>query len=727
MYRIKTNKNAKSTGFNYYKKNLDENFLYRTKIDGIEQKSIDLKNLYLPSIKKATISHFYKTNKLIKSQSQFNINFQKEENKPEYIKQKEEKEKLMLSKLTLSKIDSKINEMSFNCRKLNYEKKENIKIIKDVIDLDNFPHKENIFSKIRYILENIVKNKNISKKDLNSDNFENCKTALEEKEIKDGNINIKNKKIKNKEENEEKIFINVSRINILNDKNKDNVNGKEVTFDDLNNFNEEKKGENEGDKNKNEILNEKENNFIDIKGMIEEIKNNMQDEINVIDSASKNSFYMNPDLSNFQDLSYENMNKINSNNKNLNNINNSLEEKINSKEVKEEEKDKIFNNKDNIDFNKLSSMNKLYNKLKAKSELCLLRHRLINIQEKIRFKDEEIDEIKSKTSMKHLIFQRTFLNTQMVKLRKIKTRNDKIEKLSIPKKKLEKGNLKNELDYHTKKNRSFITENKSVEENYIKIKNEFEENHNNCMKLETKSDNLKYKYNSLKLRDEKMKIELKNLQNNINQIENMKLMVENNLIVKEQKKKEIEETKKILEQKNQNFELVIKNRDKKYREMNKLNKQIKIKLNNLKKEVIKKEDEIQKIEKNILSEIEKFQNLTKNNMQFINLENIYKTKTKLEFLDKLKEIESEFDKNFEENRLNRFQNLQIGGNDEFYKFAIIKRKSKKIEEMQLEDIPPNFEEKLEYYINSNGELILKSEEKKETEEDKSKKNIIEYY
>ena len=47
--------------------------------------------------------------------------------------------------------------------------------------------------------------------------------------------------------------------------------------------------------------------------------------------------------------------------------------------------------------------------------------------------------------------------------------------------------------------------------------------------------------------------------------------------------------------------------------------------------------------------------------------------------------------------------------------------------MQLEDIPPNFEEKLEYYINSNGELILKSEEKKETEEDKSKKNIIEYY
>ena len=70
MYRIKTNKNAKSTGFNYYKKNPEENILYRIKMDGIEQKSIDLKNLYLPSIKKATIPSFYKTNKLVK----FNLN-----------------------------------------------------------------------------------------------------------------------------------------------------------------------------------------------------------------------------------------------------------------------------------------------------------------------------------------------------------------------------------------------------------------------------------------------------------------------------------------------------------------------------------------------------------------------------------------------------------------------------------------------------------------------------
>ena len=96
-------------------------------------------------------------------------------------------------------------------------------------------------------------------------------------------------------------------------------------------------------------------------------------------------------------------------------------------------------------------------------------------------------------------------------------------------------------------------------------------------------------------------------------------------------------------------------------------------------------------------------------------------------MDKLKEIESEFDKNYEENRLNRFNNLQEGGKIEFYKFAIIKKKPKKIEEIQIEDTSPVFEEKLEYYINSNGELILRSEQKKETEEDKSQKNIIEYY
>ena len=730
MYRIRATKNAIKTAINYYHKKARINLQYpTTKMEAIEQKSMDLKNLYLPSIKKRITmpSFFHNANKFIKSHSLLDINLQKDDNKPEYMKQNEEKEKLMSLKLNLTKIDSKIKYMNINCRKLKNERKENIGIIKDVITLDEFHDKENIYKKIKSMLEDIMKNKNLKKKELINDNFENRKISPEEKKVKDGDINMKNNKNKKKKEDEEKIFINVSRINVFNDKDKNNINGKEVKFDDLNNFNEEIKGENEDDKNNNENINKKENNFIDIQGMIEDIKNNMQDEMNVIETASKKSIDINQDLSNLQDFENENMIKINQNNINLNDINNSLEEQMNLKEVNKKEKNKIFNNKEDIDFDKLLLTNKIYNKLKAKSELCLLRHKIINIQEKIKLKDEEIEEIKSKATMKHLIFQSTFLSAQMIKLQKIKIKNDKIGKLSIPKKNIEKGNLKNELDYHAKKNKSFITENKNIEENYIKAKNEFEKNYKDCSKLEIKNDNLKYKYNSLKLKEEKIKIELDNLKKRISQIEDIKLMAENNQSIKGGKKKEIEEAKKLLEQKDKEFERVIKNRDKNYKEMNKLKKQIKIKLNNIQKEIAKKQDELQEIEKNILLEIDKFQHLTKDNIKFINLENIYKTNTKSDFLDKLKEIESEFDKNYEENRLNRFNNLQEGGNIEFYKFAIIKKKPKKIEEIQIEDTSPVFEEKLEYYINSNGELILRSEQKKETEEDKSQKNIIEYY
>ena len=153
-------------------------------------------------------------------------------------------------------------------------------------------------------------------------------------------------------------------------------------------------------------------------------------------------------------------------------MNNSLDENL--KEIIEEERDEDFNQKENSGiFGKSFVPKKVYTKAKVQKELLILKHKIINIQQQIRLKDEEIEEIKNRASMKSLIFKSSMLNTKMVKLYKIRTKNDKIEKSSIPRKNIEKGNLKNELDYYTKKNRSFISENKSVEESYNKVKNEY--------------------------------------------------------------------------------------------------------------------------------------------------------------------------------------------------------------------------------------------------------------
>ena len=239
------------------------------------------------------------------------------------------------------------------------------------------------------------------------------------------------------------------------------------------------------------------------------------------------------------------------------NINNSLEEQINSlKEIIEEkDEEKIVKDGEKTIqvesglFEKSSVPKRVFNILKVKSELSSLKHKLINIQQKIRLKDEEIEELKSRAKMKNIIFQKNMLDSNMIALHKIQTKNKEIEEISLPNKNLLNENLKKKVKYYNEINKTYLADNKDAEEDYIKMKNEYEEKNRNYTNLEAKNNNLKYKYNSLRLNDLKKKVDLENLRNKINQIDQIKEIIENDKQTIEEKKKEIEEAKKMLDKK----------------------------------------------------------------------------------------------------------------------------------------------------------------------------------
>ena len=710
MSEVNADKKLINTTFNYNPKKLDIISPYHTtKMETVSQKHADMKRFYLPSIRKKVIPRYpISSMKLIKSKSQGNLDISNELAKPQCIKPNCMKEKLMFLKLSLSRIEARINEMVFDYKKLMTEKEQNLKMIKEIINSNKTPEKEILITKIQLALEETVKNNNFNKKTFSTENYDTYKYTLEEK-----NDDLKGKDNKGNINNETgKLKIYESRINNLKD-NKKNTKEKEVKIEDFNKniINEE----NEEAQKKEENKNKEDNNLINPKGMIEEIKNNENNEINNIDSKNKKSDEINQEISNTPDFSAENMIRINAisgNNSNLNNIiNNSLDENL--KEIIEEERDEDFNQKDNSGiFGKSFVPKKVYTKAKVQKELLILKHKIINIQQQIRLKDEEIEEIKNKASMKSLIFKSNMLNTKMVKLYKIRTKNNKFEKSSIPRKNIERGNLINELDYYTKKNKSFISENKSVEESYNKVKNEYEDINKIYSDLEIKNDRLKYKYNSLRLKDIKKQIELDNLKKKIDQIESIRLMVENNIQIIEEKKKDVEETKKVLEEKTKECKRTKENCEKKYQEMNKFQKDITNNINKQKNEIIRIQKDIKQIDKKILQEIDNYQLLTRNNKKFINMNYIYKIKTSPEFLNFLKELEKDIIRASSENKVSKFENLQKGGKFNYYKFAITKNKIIKIEEINLVDKSPEPEQNLEYFINSNGELVLKNQEKK---------------
>ena len=716
-------------------------------LDIIKEKKVEQKNINNNEENKK--NNIHEKNK----EDNNNLIMKKEEekilkNKIEINKNNEEKRKNEEEIKKLEILDDKIKEVKTkeSNSKDKKKKKDNKKEGKNT-DNEEKNNKE---------INNIDKNKeddfkgekNVDNKNTEDKNKEEKKKDEKKKKDKD-NENIKGEKItdtKNKEEKDKKDknkSVKFKDEKIENNKNKDDKDNKskddknkdENNKDDKNKEAKKKEKKNKKDKKKDK---DKEENVHH--GMIEEFK---IDENNSIDLINKKEDDINK-LINIQDLSNElreenNIIKINNlninNNNNINNtsfnnnpnLNHSLEEQMNFKEIIEEVKDEDdYYREQSCIFGKSTVYSKVYNKMKIKSELSHLKHRIINIQQKLRTKDDEIEDIKAKATMKNIIFKSNMLNKKMIKLQKLKSKNQEIEYTSIPLIKLEKGNLKNELEYQSKKHQSFISENKFAEENYIKVKNEFEENNKTFSRLEIKNDRLKYKYNSLRLKDVKKQIDLENLRKKINQIENMKLMLENDKKVRDEKRQEIEDTKKALEDKNEEYKNIVENKDKKYQEMNKLEREFHQKINKHKNEVTKIQKEIKDIDKNILLEIDKYEHLTKNDKKFINLTFIYKIKNQIEFKDCLNKIEEEINAISEEKKVTRFKNLKKGGIEKFYRISKIKKKEPKKEEILFNEDIHVLDEKLEYFINSKGELekikdVQNEEEKKEEKKEEEKK------
>ena len=146
------------------------------KLDSVYIVNTNIRKLYLPSIQKKSnklSNHFIK---LPKSQSQDNIYIPMDQTQFEsFNKQNIESDKLLLEKISLAKIESKINDMNKNNKQLMQEREENLRIIKEIINSNNPPNKEVLLMKIQYLLDN--KNK----KSLDISNLESIKLNIEDK------------------------------------------------------------------------------------------------------------------------------------------------------------------------------------------------------------------------------------------------------------------------------------------------------------------------------------------------------------------------------------------------------------------------------------------------------------------------------------------------------------------------------------------------------------------
>ena len=688
-----------------------------SKIDNVSKLDTSLKKLYLPTIQKKTtqtIPVSSLTKRIQKSNSQPNLlkkNFESDLMSPST-----EKEKILFAKYSLSRINAKINDITLSYKRLLAEKEENLNIIKRAICSDDPTYVHNLYSKIEQFLEDTIKNNSFNsisnKKTYSTLNNENTKYTEEkigkfeetkEKENKtinkdEGeNINIKNnvdidKEVEKEEKKEEQKN---------NSEQKDENNPKQ----NINNINEEAKNK---ELNNNEVQNnnnENNNNSNEIQNRHNYSLETRAEEINKMNSFNN---------SHLQNSSLNNINANNSLEEQIKCIKEIIEEKDEEKVVKEPEKTVQI---ESGLFEKSSVPTRLFNILKVKSELSALKHKLINIQQKIKLKDEEIDDIKSKAKMKNIIFQKNLLNSKMIVLNKIITKNKEIEEISLPNKNLKIETLKKELKYYNDINKTYIVGNKDVEEDYHKKKSEYEEKSKNCNNLEAKNNNLKYKYNSLRLSDLRRKVDLEKMKGKISQIDEIKQIIQNNKNTIEVKKKEIEEARKILDAKIDEYNKNRENKENKYQEMNKLQREINNKINRQKNEVNRIKTEIKDIEKSINKEVEIFHNINKKEKDLVNEMIINKNKMSSEFLKFLKEIQNNDNLKYEQSKKKRFNNIKSGEKITFNIISKIKRKSIKVSEgKSSNENLPLLEEKLEYYLNNKGG----KEENKEIEKDETK-------
>ena len=632
--------------------------------ENIAKISASLKKIYLPTIQKKSMPTMQDspiTRRIKKSQSQAIL--LNGYNSP--LTANTEKEKILLAKSSLLRINAKIHDLTLNYRRLQVEKEDNLNIIKKALCSDDPTYTDTILLKIEQFLEETLKNYNHNNKSISTINYENIKMT-DDKNSKLDESKEKNNKSVAKEEND-----NMSNNEKNSNNNEENIEN--------NNISQENQ--------------RKHNNSIETRA--------------------------------------EDPNKATSFNNSNVNANNSLEEQIKciKETIEEKNEDKGGKIEKTLQFEsgifeKSSVPTRVFNVLKAKSELSFLKHKLINIQKKIKLKNDEIVELKSKAKMKNILFQKNVLDSQMITLQQLQSKNKEIEEISLPSKNLMMENLKKNLKYYNEINKSYLVGNKDIEENYFKKKNEFDEKSKNYTNLEAKNNNLKFKYNSLRLNDLKKNINLQNMKAKINLIDEIKEIIISLKSTIKDKKEEIEYGKNILNERIDKYNKTKEQKENTYQEMNNLQKEFNSQISKRKNEANKIKKETKEIDILINKEIQIFDNLNKKDKNVIGELLLNKSKTNSEFLKFLSEFEIYENKKFAELKKNRFKKLKKGNKIEHDIISTVKKVEKKDENKQIETKPSAdvklLEEKLVYYLNSKGEKESSYNEFKDVE--KSNKN-----
>ena len=301
--------------------------------------------------------------------------------------------------------------------------------------------------------------------------------------------------------------------------------------------------------------------------------------------------------------------------------------------------------------------------------------------------------------MKNIIFQSNILGTNMNELNKIKSIIKEFEDKSIPEKCLIYENTKKELEFYSKLNNTIITENKKAYEQYLNSKVEYDSKYKKCISLEDKNENMKYQYNFLKQSDLKKEVLLKEIKERIGQIPNIKEIIEKQKLIIKEKEKEINDLKIALETKNKEYEKVEKERNKEFDNMNKIEKEMNIKICKHKNESSKIRNDIREIEKNIMNQIETFRKLNPKKIE--EFQELYYSKNddKKSLVDFLKKEQQIILKSIQDYKKEWHKNFKKEGNISYNQIAKNKNKfsdtknNKKINESNNNNSNNNSKEK----------------------------------
>lgn len=185
------------------------------------------------------------------------------------------------------------------------------------------------------------------------------------------------------------------------------------------------------------------------------------------------------------------------------------------------------NNQNNKSFSSTIPA-KNYVEMKNKSEISLLRHKLLLIQEKIKDKNEEIFNINKKSKIKNLREESDDLLEILGKLRDLDGKKNELEFYSIPMTRSYFKCVQEELKFRQNLNKSLIDDSIKTKEKYIQLKSSKGKIMKNNGKKMNDLNDLLVKYNVCCQKEKIKDHALKCLSENISKIDEIKKEIESN-------------------------------------------------------------------------------------------------------------------------------------------------------------------------------------------------------